>query len=232
MSYKPACSAFKDPETFEIARFGLANLRASAALFYWVDGPLGMEDVELEGLAPQFFHHYAAQMVNLDPLHVTKMALGRQNVARLVSAEGPSADLARYKNFLGQYGIVDVIDLLFWSEGHPVAGLGVLKRVSDAPICGETISDAIALQRFVEHVLGRHRRIAHARRRGVLAREFGLTSREVEVAELAAQGARNAEIAARLEVGLPTVKTHLLHALSKTGSANRTELGAILSRIG
>ena len=69
MSYHPACSDFIDPETAEIARFGLTSLRASGAIFFWVDGPIGMADVELEGVNKQFFRDYASSMVNLDPLH-------------------------------------------------------------------------------------------------------------------------------------------------------------------
>ncbi|NRQ37315.1 LuxR family transcriptional regulator [Nonomuraea sp. NN258] len=51
-----------------------------------------------------------------------------------------------------------------------------------------------------------------------------LTPAERSVAELAAQGLSNPEIAGRLFVGRGTVKTHLAHIYAKLQVANRTEL--------
>jgi DNA-binding CsgD family transcriptional regulator len=231
MSYHPACSDFIDPETAEIARFGLTSLRASGAIFFWVDGPIGMADVELEGVNKQFFRDYASSMVNLDPLHVNKMRLGQQSVAQLTAAQASADDQARYANFLNAYKIVDVVDLLFWSGGHPVAGLGLFKLWGDPPVCGDTMATANALQRFVEHNLFRHRRVAGGRLRNILVEKYRLTARESEVSELAMQGRTNAEIAGLLDVSLATVKTHLLRVLAKAECANRTQLAAKFSGV-
>jgi DNA-binding CsgD family transcriptional regulator len=57
-----------------------------------------------------------------------------------------------------------------------------------------------------------------------------LTPTEREVATLAAEGLRNAEIAARLFVSAETVKTHVSHVLAKLGVTNRTELAALAAR--
>jgi DNA-binding CsgD family transcriptional regulator len=97
------------------------------------------------------------------------------------------------------------------------------------PVSGVEIETAFALQRFVEYNLRHHSRVARARIRRLLAREFHLTDREAEVAELTAEGLTNAEIATRLAISLPTVKTHLLRVLAKTGSGNRTRLTAMLN---
>jgi DNA-binding NarL/FixJ family response regulator len=56
-----------------------------------------------------------------------------------------------------------------------------------------------------------------------------LTGRETEVLHLISQGLSNAEIAARLHVGITTVKTHVAGLLAKTGAANRVRL-ALLAR--
>jgi DNA-binding CsgD family transcriptional regulator len=231
MRQPPLCAGFSDPDLAEIVRFGLTSLRSSAAIFFWVEGPLGMADVELEGMPLQFFKRYAAGMVRFDPQHVDKMAVGKQKVAQLApDRRAPTAENRLYADFLGDYGFVDVIDLLFWHEGAAVAGLGLLKRPSDPPVSQTEIETAFALQRFVEHTLRHHSRIVRQRQRRALAQDFQLTGREADVAELTAQGLTNAEIADRLEISLPTVKTHLLRILAKTGSANRTRLTAMLGQ--
>jgi DNA-binding CsgD family transcriptional regulator len=51
-----------------------------------------------------------------------------------------------------------------------------------------------------------------------------LTSRERDIAALAASGASNAEIARRLDVSVRTVETHLHRAYTKLGIHRRTEL--------
>jgi DNA-binding CsgD family transcriptional regulator len=54
----------------------------------------------------------------------------------------------------------------------------------------------------------------------------GLSRRELEVALLAAEGARTAEIAASLFLSAKTVEQHLSRVFSKLGVRNRAELGA------
>jgi DNA-binding CsgD family transcriptional regulator len=56
-------------------------------------------------------------------------------------------------------------------------------------------------------------------------REQGLTAAERRVAELAAEGRTNREIAAALFLHERTVQTHLSHAYGKLGVRSRTELG-------
>jgi len=42
------------------------------------------------------------------------------------------------------------------------------------------------------------------------------------------QGASNKQLAQELEVGLPTIKTHLINLFRKTGASSRTELVGML----
>lgn len=53
-----------------------------------------------------------------------------------------------------------------------------------------------------------------------------LTRRELEVANLVAQGKSNAEIAATLFVGLRTVEAHVTHILNKLGFNSRSQIAA------
>lgn len=55
-----------------------------------------------------------------------------------------------------------------------------------------------------------------------------LTRRERQVAELAAQGLANSEIARELQASPNTIKQHLANAYRKTGVSGREELAALL----
>lgn len=59
-----------------------------------------------------------------------------------------------------------------------------------------------------------------------------LTPREAEVARLLDEGLSNKQIAARLQLELPTVKHHVHHILHKVGAASRSEAVARLRRAG
>ena len=61
-------------------------------------------------------------------------------------------------------------------------------------------------------------------------RAMGVTSREMDVLHLVAQGLTNAEIAGRLFLSTRTVDTHVANLLAKTGSATRVDLGVHLTR--
>jgi len=57
-------------------------------------------------------------------------------------------------------------------------------------------------------------------------RSGALTSRELQVAALVAQGRTNREVAETLHMSLRTAESHVDHILTKTGLRNRTELAA------
>ncbi|HEY8486873.1 MAG TPA: response regulator transcription factor [Limnochordales bacterium] len=64
------------------------------------------------------------------------------------------------------------------------------------------------------------------------ARPVSLTSREVEVLRLAAQGLTTAAIAQRLQLAPSTVKTHLRRVLEKLHARNRAQAAAVAARHG
>jgi DNA-binding NarL/FixJ family response regulator len=77
---------------------------------------------------------------------------------------------------------------------------------------GQTVLDGGVAQRVLE---------GHAS--AAEADESTLSPREREVLELMAQGLTNREIAAKLWISGPTVKTHVSHILAKLGQPDRTQ---------
>jgi DNA-binding CsgD family transcriptional regulator len=64
------------------------------------------------------------------------------------------------------------------------------------------------------------------------ARPAGLTAAEHRIAQLAAAGHTNREIATELFMGLRTVEAHLTRVYGKLGARRRTQLGPALQRLG
>jgi DNA-binding NarL/FixJ family response regulator len=60
--------------------------------------------------------------------------------------------------------------------------------------------------------------------------DAGLTSRELEVAALVAEGLSNGEIAERLFISRKTASVHVSNILAKLGAANRTEIATWVVR--
>jgi LuxR family transcriptional regulator, regulator of acetate metabolism len=58
-----------------------------------------------------------------------------------------------------------------------------------------------------------------------------LTQREIEVIDLMARGASNADIANELVIAEGTVKSHVKHILRKTRAANRTQAVSCYMRL-
>jgi DNA-binding CsgD family transcriptional regulator len=103
-------------------------------------------------------------------------------------------------------------------QGRRSEARGVLERGMDsAQACGAT---ALA-QRAREEL-----RASGARpRRLAVTGVDALTGAERRVADLAAQGLTNRQIARALVVSLPTVETHLRHVFRKLDISSRTQLG-------
>lgn len=90
---------------------------------------------------------------------------------------------------------------------HPFSP-DVLRRVVDSALAARTTAPAI------EYVAPQ-----------------GLTTREAEVLALVAEGLANADIAARLHLGITTVKTHITNLMAKTGTTNRVQLAVLGVRV-
>lgn len=95
---------------------------------------------------------------------------------------------------------------------------------------GEPVLSPAVTRQLIEQVSGdggEHRRAARAR-----SRLAALAEREREVAVAVGQGMSNAEIAAELCMGVPTVKTYVSRILSKLGLNNRVQIALLVHDAG
>jgi DNA-binding NarL/FixJ family response regulator len=71
-----------------------------------------------------------------------------------------------------------------------------------------------------------HAPIAHLPRQGSLRKPCSLTRREMQVAELIANGLTNRQIAAELEISERTADTHVQNILNRLGVVSRAQVAA------
>jgi DNA-binding NarL/FixJ family response regulator len=94
---------------------------------------------------------------------------------------------------------------------------------------GHPVLSPAVTRRLIDHVVGTDtgpRRARAARRLG------GLNERERSVAVAVGEGLSNAEIAARLYLSVPTVKTHVSSVLTKLGLNNRVQIALLVHDAG
>ena len=106
------------------------------------------------------------------------------------------------------------------------AGRDHIRRALEAAASGQAVLDPAVQARLVDVAST----AAPASAGGPLP--DGLTGREGEVLRLIATGLSNAEIAARLYVSEVTIKTHVNHIFTKTGSRDRSQAVAYAHRRG
>jgi DNA-binding CsgD family transcriptional regulator len=214
-----------DPATKQAIQFARGILEGSATAFYEVDSNLNLNRFVLSSGIPAGFHEqYLAGMDRLDPLHPRSAT--NQPFARLSVAIDQSAthEAATYRTFAGQCGISDMIEFFFRRDDRIVAGMSVL-WASGCKIPDGTMNIAEKIHDYLEFNL-----ISRLSPAPDEPARYGLTSREGEVVELLCCGRTNREISECLNIGIATVKTHLIHIFEKLGVETRSAVVALMSR--
>jgi ATP/maltotriose-dependent transcriptional regulator MalT len=123
------------------------------------------------------------------------------------------------------------------AAGEQLVAIGLDAPAAEAHICAAAAyqqtgkaSSARAESARADAVLGRCEGIRTPVTTTRVVTHARLTPRELEIAGLAARGATNGEIAARLVTSTRTVEGHLLRAFSKLGISRRQDLRDVLGQ--
>ncbi|WP_026182557.1 helix-turn-helix domain-containing protein [Leeia oryzae] len=197
-------------------------LPVSASVFYRIDANLQPSDYILQHMRQDMHQTYLGQYQQLDPLHPARCYRGQGVVPIAESQPGMLAVNHYRQRFLSPYQMADVVEVFVGSQGQPRFGLSLLRDMTLGMFGQDELQLLNRLQGFLEMstetISGMHSSTGAA----------SLTEREQHIAGLVCQGASNKDIARRLGIGLPTVKTHLAHVFEKLDVKNRTELAHVL----
>lgn len=208
--------------------FGLQCLQAfsrvvpaSYLAFYQVDSQLRPRDFQLLRMNARTHRDYLDHYCDFDPLQPALWLDERRPVMPLREAMLRQACDSRriYQGFLARHGIRDVAEVISRHGNRPVVGISLLRTGNLAPFNAEELQRLDGLRSLLDLAV---RRLPEAPKEvNALA---GLTPREREIALLLREGIGNKDLARQLDLGLATVKTHLIHLFRKTGARSRTEL--------
>jgi DNA-binding CsgD family transcriptional regulator len=210
----------------DLLRLAMQATRISCATFYWIDDRQRMIFAASEGIGADRLELYQDEFQSHDPCRPGRMMARNEQVQTLQGAcrLSQDRDVERYRPFMALSGIKDAMDLLFWHDGRPIGGLGILSKGEDATFAPETIQLARSLRSYVEASLAYHPHVRRSSARRRMESRYALSRRELEVAEMIGQGLTNQDISDELDIALPTVKTHVQSLFRKVGVANRTSL--------
>ncbi|MGW9157737.1 response regulator [Microbacterium sp. NPDC055665] len=137
-------------------------------------------------------------------------------------------------------GLGDVLVLTSFDEDELVLGairagaVGFLLKTVDAPALVQAVRSVAAGEGALDPRVTRRALAAVAQGVEALPSASGateradLTLREREVLDGILQGWSNAQLAARLRISVPTVKTHVSNVLTKLGARSRSHAAAIV----
>lgn len=195
----------------------------SSCAFYRVDAQLRPRDYLLHQMAGRVHQVYLSQYQHLDPLHPARFGSGRHTVVPMAEAlPRPVLNRSGYGAFMSRHDMVDVVELFVRSRGRVVAGFSLIRTEELGPFSAGEVQMLEHLHGLLE--LAAEGSLPPLDTPGVPSAAARLTPREREIALMVRDGACNKSIARVLDLGLPTVKTHLQHLFRKFDVSNRTEL--------
>ncbi|MFG3702471.1 LuxR C-terminal-related transcriptional regulator [Micromonospora sp. NPDC047620] len=160
------------------------------------------------------------RMPRMDGIEATRRILDRQPSARVVV-------LTTFADDVNVYGVLGAGAIGYLvKDGAPEELVDAVRRAAR----GEALLAPPVLARVLRRALAAHDREREPDRSAAALRL--LSAREREVLALVGAGLSNAEIGARLHLGVTTVKTHVSGAMEKLALRNRVQAAVLAHRLG
>jgi DNA-binding CsgD family transcriptional regulator len=209
----------------ETASFASQVLSADWTCFYQVDEhsqPFGFQAHRTPWAVREAYVKY--DIARTDPLHPACLAARNVRFLSIFDSRLPGTLQSRrsYWNFLSAFGACDAAEMVFRVRGRAVAGMSLV-WVGKSGACAAR-QQGEAVQSYVELNLAPYFREVAVQDPDDPDIRLGLTEREFGIVQLICDGLTNAQIAHRLNIGVSTVKTHLLHVFEKLKVKTRAAL--------
>jgi DNA-binding CsgD family transcriptional regulator len=184
--------------------------------------------------SPDDFHRaYVGGMCHLNPFLRRDGSPEYHNVETLTKRLAAVPDCGRYRRFVSEHGIADMVVMSFREDGGRADALGWLAYLipnnSEFDATAKILAVARTLFPYIEFNL--RQQLGSGAQRGTSSNlaTLKLSAREADIARLIGLGLSNKEIAIRLDLAVPTIKCYVTKILARTGLANRVELIGLLN---
>lgn len=208
----------------DTTKFVCSQLGADWGCFYRVDRQGNLSEFSPLGVPYAVREGYVAQgMALIDPLHPARMGPTGLRLATTADRRLQCREDMRERcnAFSRSFGMRENISLVFRDE-H-----GMVGAMSVAWLQGASgrldVERGVQLHAYVESALNLVLDLQPASPPPVAAARR-LSQREQEIVDLTCRGLTNQQIAFELQIGIATVKTHLINIFAKLGIRNRAML--------
>lgn len=196
-----------------------ASMPLAGCCFYRVEDGQYVVDHRLFRLSNYWLNSYYHHFWRLDPLHPRQaQSRGARLLTLTRDSARTSADARDYfEQFLLPQKTTHQTELYFRQGNRIVAGASLLRDDAIGAFTRENFVFLERLVEFTENLAGLQ--VDEPR----LDKIWNFTPRERDIAHLVAAAVCNKEIGRRLDIQLPTVKTHVSRILAKAGVRSRAE---------
>jgi len=203
---------------------------ASGAVFYFRDLDLGSISYYLRDVDPEIHSDYKKIFKDTDPLHPKNFSGSMRRVVSF-NDEVPAPEMQHsdfFRNFMQNHDIRDMVEIFFRNDNEILAGITLIRQESEPRFSKEELDLIRKVHPLLEYCLVKFYLPLRGKSRQNNKEYFGFTNRENDVVEMIKEGIGNQELANRLAISVPTVKTHLKHIFKKAQVSSRAELIAKL----
>ncbi len=155
----------------------------------------------------------------LDPMHPSRYegdgVTVVSNSMLMPMTEWKATEL--YQQFLKPHGYIHNVDVFFYQSEKIVGVLTLLRSMEIMPFTETDVSTLKDIQPFMEYTVANVFLPSRIHDRNQLMERYKLTIRELDVLEYALTGLSNKELVRHLDIGLPTLRTHLQNIFQKVG---------------
>lgn len=219
---------YSDRIVSNMLKLCVSELGASFAMLFWFDDAFNLIAPETLAMPQDLLSFYDRHVGQNDPLHVLSLA---ESGSRMTSLRARSEVVDRchpaYRAFLERFAIHDELDMVFWRDNRPAAGIALFRDSVKGSFHAEGRNWDVIHSHF-DCGLQAHHRLRDGHLRHILARRYGLSPSEINIVRAMMSGATNNEIAEDLNLKISTIKSYVFSIFNKIGVDNRTSVVAAL----
>jgi|GEM_PF-5308680 len=219
----------KSSQEFQKNTFSLINNMVATDRFrfnIYVPSLSLNQDVVSGGAFDSMNQDYAEKFWSVDPMHPSHFEhtdkVVVSNSMLMTDEEWQQTEI--FQELFKNHGFFHNTDMFFRNDGKIVAVLTLLRRNKNNPFNTEELELLTKVHSYIQYCLNQIYIPKRTHDRQSLSEMYDLTSRELDVVEVAITGASNKVLVRQLNIGLPTLRSHLQNIYLKVDVHSHSEL--------